>query len=230
MSKIDTAEITFVSKPPMNSFPLSPELRDLVYEQLLDARYTRLKRRTGQDPAYKLHTNVLRVNHTIHKEAERLLYERNTFVNAYHSMDDTDRLMSVLQLWVPLVTRNYTTVNGKRVHRATTMKHVSLQARRLNLSYGVQYGHSSLTGHSRVLQNRSCIFLAADLESHCSLLSDYLVNIEGPKVVDIRPLLSTDSARLLCYYLSEAWLVLVCAFQSWGMLPTTYKWKLSRNK
>lgn len=58
----------------------------------------------------------------------------------------------------------------------------SLKAR-LDHSYGVQYGHSSLTGHSRVPQNRSCIFLAADLESYCSLLSDYLVNIEGPKVV-----------------------------------------------
>jgi hypothetical protein len=182
ISDPDAAENTPVSKPPVDFFQLlPPEVRDLIYEQLLDARYTRLKRRTLHDPAYKFHTNILRVSRAIHAEAEHLLYERNIFVTASHvlDMDDFDQLiMQRFRLWVPIVTWEYTISKSTALHEAGPMKHSSLQIDFAHSSDGLSA--SSVPTDRTTLRARTCVFLIADLESYCSVLSERMHNSSGP--------------------------------------------------
>jgi hypothetical protein len=188
MSNLNGAVSTAVpSNPPMGNFQRLPiEVREMIYQYLLDARYTRLKRHTRGDPAYKFHTNILAVNRTIHAEAERYLYKVNAFVTASHTLDDVykDGLMWTAQLWVPLVAWKSGSEDGQQSHRATTMQYNSLQVRftcssdRLtNNSYSIGLGLRDAR------QTRSCVFLAADLGSYCSVLAHFLFLIEGPKFV-----------------------------------------------
>jgi hypothetical protein len=182
MSDLDAAESTLVSKPPVDFFQLlPPEVRDMIYEQLLDARYTRLKRRTLHDPAYKFHTNILRTSRAIHAEAEQLLYERNTFVTASHvlDMDDVDKLiMERLRLWVPIVTWEYTISKSTTLHEAGPMKHSSLQIDFAHSADGLSA--SSVPTDRTTLRARTCVFLIADLESYCSVLSERMDSTSGP--------------------------------------------------
>jgi len=156
------------------------ELRDLIYEQLLDARYTRLKRRTCDDPAYKFHTNILAVNRAIHAETEQLLAKRNFFIAASHTLplDDASQLMQTIQLWVPLVAWKSTAAGGWR-HYAATMKHSSLQAKFTYSPDGI-VDPSNPADHPAPLQEASYVFLAADLDSYCSVLSARMYAIDGP--------------------------------------------------
>jgi hypothetical protein len=171
----------------MGNFQRIPiEVREMIYQYLLDARYTRLKRHTSEDPAYKFHTNILAVSRTIHAEAERYLYMANTFVTASHTLDDVykDGLMWAAQLWVPLVAWKSCSEDGQQSHRATTMRYNSLQVR-------FTYSPDRLTNNSYSIglglrdarQTRSSVFLAADLGLYCSVLAHFLFLIEGPKFV-----------------------------------------------
>jgi hypothetical protein len=182
MSDLNAAESTVVpSKPTIDHFQRLPlELREMIYQYLLDARYTRLKWHTCNHPAYKFHTNILAVNHAIHAEAERYLYRVNTFVTASHISKTANSIISAARLWVPLVTWKYTLVDGKRVQHATRMQHNSLlirfahnsSDRLLNTSYSFGLGHT--------LETRFCVFLAADLSSYCYVLSNFMRKIKGP--------------------------------------------------
>lgn len=186
----DASESTIDPKPPRANFPLPLELRELIYEHLLDAKYIRLKRHTFDDPAYKFHTNILAVNHTICADAERLLDERNTFINAFHTLDrgDADTLMREIQLWVPLVSWKYRVVEGKRHHFAETKSHKSLQIR-FAYNSGLPSGLGHQTGHIHNSESLVCIFLAADLQLYCSVLSSQLDKITGPKLMVLEPFL-----------------------------------------
>jgi hypothetical protein len=153
----------------------------MIFQHLLDARYTRLERHTRDDPAYKFHTNILRTCRAIQAEAEQLLDKRNTFVTATHILDMTDahNLMQELQLWVPLVTWNYTIVEGRQLRCARPMKHNSLQVYFAYSSGGLP-GSENPTDPRTPLQARTYVFLAADLESYCSVLSARMEEITGP--------------------------------------------------
>jgi len=114
MSDPGATEGTAVSSSsPLGDFQRFPaEIRDMIFQHLLDARYTRLERRTRDDPAYKFHTNILALNRAIHAEAQKLLAKRNTFIVASHTLDmvDSHNFMRELQLWVPLVAWKSTNV------------------------------------------------------------------------------------------------------------------------
>jgi hypothetical protein len=177
MSDLDAAQSPAISKPPILTLP--PKVRGMIFAYLLDARYTRLQRLTRTDPAYKFHTNILLVSRSIRSDAERYLYEHNTFVTASHILDDADAFITALHLWVPLVSWKYRVNNGgSRLHYATTMKYNSLQ---VSLAYR-SGGLARRLGSGFPPQGRSCTFLAADLISYCSVLSSHLGDIQGPEL------------------------------------------------
>jgi hypothetical protein len=164
---------------PMGMFHRIPrEIRDMIFQYLLDSRYTRLKRRTREDPAWKFHTNILAVNRAIHAEAKELLGKRNTFVVASHTLqpDDANKLMRKMQLWVPLVAWK-SIAAGEKLHYMTTMGHSSFQVH-------FMYDPDRMLGfgnpYSAPLQAMEYIFLAADLDSYCSVLSGRTNAILGP--------------------------------------------------
>lgn len=188
MSNLNGAVSTAVpSNPTMGNFQRLPiEVREMIYQYLLDARYTRLKRHTREDPAYKFHTNILAVNRTIHAEAERYLYKVNTFVTASHTLDDgyKDGFMWTAQLWVPLVAWKSHSEDGQQSHRATTIQYNTLQVRFTYSSDRLSNDSYSIgLGLRDARQTRSCVLLAADLGSYCSVLAHFLILIEGPKFV-----------------------------------------------
>jgi len=125
------------------------------------------------------------VNRTIHAETERLLCKRNSFVIAWHKleMDDMAKLMREMKLWVPLITCDYTIVGGNRQHHALAMRHCSLA---INFTYssGLLPAFSAMANLNNTLEIRTCIFLAADLDSYCSVLSELLERITGPKLMN----------------------------------------------
>jgi hypothetical protein len=167
----------------MGDFQRFPaEIRDMIFQHLLDARYTRLERRTCDDPAYKFHTNILAVNRAIHAEARKLLTKRNIFIAASHTLqlDDESRLMRKMQLWVPLVAWK-STVAGEMLHYTATMKQSSLQVH-FTYSPDGTVNLSNPLGLSVLLRDFSCVFLAADLVSYCSVLSARMGTIVGPDV------------------------------------------------
>ena len=157
------------------------ELREMIFQYLLDARYTKLKRRTRDNPAYKFHTNILAVNRAIYAEAEQLLAKRNTFVTASHTLqlDDARQLMRDIKLWVPLVASKSTAAGGWR-HYTATMKYSSLKTEFTYSPDGI-VDLSDPADHSAPLQEASYVFLAADLISYCSVLSARMYAIDGPR-------------------------------------------------
>lgn len=144
--------------PPRPNFPLLRELRDQIYGYILDNQYTRVKRPFYPDPdhatgegrtAYHFHTNILAVNHAIHDEAEKLLYERNVFVVAsYQRSELSDTMNRMLQF------------------PAVAIKHV---ARMRHHSLRIHFKSPELrTQQSKKID--SALFLANHMELFCRLL------------------------------------------------------------
>ena len=197
MADVNAAESTIESS--MGRFQLlPPEIREMTFQHLLDAKYTKLKRHTRDDPAYKFHVNILRVNRAIHVEAKWILYKRNTFITASHFLcpeddlesedvmeDDDDlgnaeELMQKLRLWVPLVTWDFTTAEGTKLHDTGTMKYSSLQIDFAYSPHTLLSASSNSKNHSNPIRTRFYVFLSADLEAYCSVLSGRMDELCGP--------------------------------------------------
>jgi hypothetical protein len=143
MSDPNATESTAISSPPpMGDFQRFPaEIRDMIFQHLLDARYTRLERRTCDDPAYKFHTNILAVNREIHDEAQDYLYKNNTFVVASADWFDADGdSFFTINSYIPIVTES----------KAARMKHHSLRIH--------------ITGNAKV-PTQACLLLLQDLDA-----------------------------------------------------------------
>lgn len=175
---------------PRPNFPLPRELRDQIYGYLLDNQYTRVERMYNPDSkqayteygltAYHFHTNILGVNHAIHDEAEKLLYERNVFVVASYTCPKFSSLIRSLK-FVPIV-------STKHVAR---MKHHSLRI------------HFRVNNISEDQGIGSVLFVVNQMESFCKMLEGRLTtNPSSSVAIGTMPDTSKHSIRL--YYTSNS--------------------------
>jgi hypothetical protein len=147
---------------PRPNFPLPRELRDKIYEYLLDSKYARIKRKfdgrqcdTARDNnltgprAYQFHTNILAVNQEIHNESKELLYKRNIFVVISYQWPQLNHGRGGLY-WIPIV-------SDKHIAKMT------LHSVRIHVSQTKATKYNTATDTPR----HSFLLLAKDLEAFC---------------------------------------------------------------
>jgi hypothetical protein len=171
----NTSSNTAATKMRLPNFPLPRELRDMIYEYLLDGDYTRIQRtcyevnqqqnldgnRTGPK-AYHFHTNILAVNHAIHKEAEEVLYKRNTFVVVSYQWPSFGKERGGTY-WVPIVSNEH-------------VARMKLHSLRIHVSSGSQ----TQEGASAPVE--SYIILARDVKAFCVSMHARVWDLNGAAV------------------------------------------------
>jgi hypothetical protein len=179
----DKQATTAPSEPPpkLPNCPLPRELCDKIYGYLLDSEYTRIRRtydneehksairdnRTGPR-AYHFHTNVLAVNHTIHKEAEELMYKRNIFIVISYQWQALNKSRGGL-FWVPVVSNTH----------AARMQHHSI---RVHVSPGTYVTRAARALSGTAVPVRSYILLARDIDAFCSTLQSSVASANAPSI------------------------------------------------
>jgi hypothetical protein len=174
------------TKMRLSSLPLPRELRDMIYGYLLDGDHTRIQRtcyqvnqqqsldgnRTGPK-AYHFHTNILAVNHEIHKEAEELLYKRNTFVVISYRWPSFGEERGGTY-WVPIVSNEH-------------VDRMKLHSLRIHASPG------SLAKAGANTPVESYIILARDMKAFCASMHARLEDTNGVAItVNHLPNMNTE--------------------------------------
>lgn len=176
--------------PPRPNFPLPRELRDQIYGYLLDNKYTRVKRTYDPDSdqansengltAYHFHTNILGVNHAIHDEAEKLLYERNVFVVASYTCPQFSSVIRSL-----------------KYVRMVSMKHV---ARMKHHSLRIHFKGNNVSTDQGI---DSVLLVANQMTSFCRVLEGRLI-ADPSRSVSIGTIRDTSKHRIRLYNTSNA--------------------------
>jgi hypothetical protein len=128
---------------------------------LLDSDYTRIQRKYDKSAhnhnqtgpkAYHFHTNILAVNHTIHDEAEELMYKSNTFVVVSYQWPSLGKERGGL-FWAPVVSNK---------HVAATKLH--------SLRIHINSGTTALDRTNASVPVESCIILAGDMNAFAATM------------------------------------------------------------
>lgn len=143
-------------QPQLLTFPVPPELREMIYSYFMGLKYSCLDAKWSEGPSIQFHTQIFKINKTIREEATAYLHRTHQFVGLRYFLPNFEDML--LAYHVPVVTHP-----GR--WSAYVNRVLDIDARGHQLEDGAVFAERGVTWASG-----RTVMLVSDLPALCEML------------------------------------------------------------